>query len=228
VKSGEKWGYIDTLGVYKLHPNYQEAWPFEKGKAFVKIDNQYFVINEKGEKLSNVLPFEHVKIASNELMEGGNKTHFLFYNQQGAEELTLPKEDWEVIASFEKEKAIIFHKWKHEYQFIDKQGIKLFGKTFEDCKPFVDGFAAVKKNNLWGMISETGTQLLDFKYNKIENLANGYIKILSNQKVGLCTHTGKWIFPAIAENIQYIDNGIFKIETQNTIKYWHISGKWIW
>ena len=228
VKYGEKWGYIDTLGVYKLHPNYQEAWPFEKGKAFVKIDNQYFVINLKGEKLSEALNLEHVKKASNEFIEVENKSHYLFYNQLGAEEISINKDDWELIASFENEKAILYHKWKHEYQFIDKQGIKLFGKTFEECKPFTNSYASVKKNNFWGMISESGTQLLDFKYDKIENLNSGFIKIISNHKVGLCSNSGRWIFPVIAENIQYIENGIFKVETQNTIKYWHISGKWIW
>ena len=45
VKSGGKWGYIDTLGAWYIEPQYDKGQPFQNGLAFVKKNGKTGLID---------------------------------------------------------------------------------------------------------------------------------------------------------------------------------------
>ena len=51
LKNG-KWGYIDTTGTVKISPRFNSVGYFEGGLAKVRENQTEFIINKKGDKVS--------------------------------------------------------------------------------------------------------------------------------------------------------------------------------
>lgn len=51
VKKNDKYGYIKNSGEEMIAPTYDEAFLMKENKAVVRIENKYYIINEKGEFL---------------------------------------------------------------------------------------------------------------------------------------------------------------------------------
>ena len=49
VKSGNKYGYVDSTGRYVIHPRFEAAFPFQDGLALVKLGGQWTYIDKTGE-----------------------------------------------------------------------------------------------------------------------------------------------------------------------------------
>ncbi|HMI64625.1 MAG TPA: WG repeat-containing protein, partial [Cyclobacteriaceae bacterium] len=52
VKTGDKWGYLDTNGKLAIPAKYDEATAFDAGYAIAKSGNKYVVLNAHGEESS--------------------------------------------------------------------------------------------------------------------------------------------------------------------------------
>ena len=61
--SGGKWGFIDKTGKVIIPLIYSETEPFAQGLARVKTDENWFLINPKGECVSGCkyAPTTHLK-----------------------------------------------------------------------------------------------------------------------------------------------------------------------
>ena len=81
---------------------------------------------------------------------------------------------------------------------------------------------------MYGLLSENGTLLIDFKYNLIHEFNKGYAEVELIQKFGIIDLSGKIILAPEAEKISVVNKYIFKIEMSNSLKYMFKSGKWLW
>ena len=58
--------------------------------------------------------------------------------------------------------------------FIDTLGAPLFGTTYENAKPMIEGHALVRRNGLWGIIDSTGREVLPAQYPYMTDNSNGH------------------------------------------------------
>lgn len=61
VKSGEKWGYINTKGKFIIAPQYDFAFGFDDGMALVEVNGKYGFIDEQGKFVIHP-DFDHVPV----------------------------------------------------------------------------------------------------------------------------------------------------------------------
>ena len=47
---------------------------------------------------------------------------------------------------------------------IDKTGKPVTKMIYSDIRPFVNGYAAVKRDNLWGFVNTDGVEVIPCKY----------------------------------------------------------------
>jgi len=244
VKHNGKYGFIDTSGTLVIDAKFDEAHCFSNGLAKVKLSKnevlalaesehlkkvaKYSFINPKGEIVISDLTYDHIHAFSNEMALVHLKNEKFFINKSGLPELDLKNNDLEIVSGFEEEKAVVRHKWNNREYYIDKAGDKLFGKTFEKCYPFKNSIAIVKNDGMYGLLSENGTLLIDFKYNLIHEFDKGYAEVELVQKFGIIDLSGKIILAPEAEKISVVNKDIFKIEMSNSLKYLFKSGKWLW
>ncbi|MDL1891976.1 WG repeat-containing protein, partial [Sphingobacteriales bacterium CHB3] len=48
VGVGAQYGYIDTKGQMVVQPQFDLAWDFYQGSAFVKLNNKYGFVDKEG------------------------------------------------------------------------------------------------------------------------------------------------------------------------------------
>jgi hypothetical protein len=244
VKLNGKYGYVDTVGNLIVEAKYEEAHAFSNGLAKVKLSKndalaladhdhakkhpKYSFINPKGEIVIADLAYDHIHAFSNDMALVLLKNEKFFINKNGLPELDLKNNDLEIVSGFEEEKAVVHHKWNHREYYIDKDGDKLFGKTFEKCSPFKNGIAIVKEESKYGLLAENGTLLIDFKYDEIKAFENGFAEVNLIHKYGIMDLEGKFLLPPSAEKIEMVNKHVFKIEMSNSLKYMFKNGKWLW
>ena len=62
VRQEGKWGYIDRTGKLVIAPQYDEAWEFSEGLAYVRVGKQRFIIDRAGK---TVIELQQVDITGN-------------------------------------------------------------------------------------------------------------------------------------------------------------------
>ncbi|MFZ4057235.1 MAG: WG repeat-containing protein [Ferruginibacter sp.] len=78
--------------------------------------------------------------------------------------------------------------------------------AYDDCKIVDDatGLIAVKKDNLWGLINQTGQEVIPCTYDEIGPVQNGLMKVVKKQINGYLDQTGKLVIP-----LQFTNSGSF-------------------
>ena len=93
------------------------------------------------------------------------------------------------------------------------------------------GYLKTSKNSLYGIMTESGTIILNPCYYEIESLSQGYFKVSNthnadakagygsfghvsylDNKWGVCDASGKLIIPVAYDSIKYLEDGLFAVE----------------
>jgi len=78
--------------------------------------------------------------------------------------------------------------------FLDVDGNILVNNSFQEAKPFSNfGFAAVKKNNLWGVIDFKGRQIIECELDELTKYRGRKIVGVKNGKTVVLNHLGEVI-----------------------------------
>ena len=67
---------------------------------------------------------------------------------------------------------------------------------FEDARPFADGYAAVKRDGLWGFLDRTGQVVLDFQYEDALSFGQHLAAVRTGSFWGYISRTGELVIPA--------------------------------
>lgn len=159
-----KWGYLDMQGREISGPSFDYAGEFKNGIAEVGIivatkqapvgkyiEFDVFCVDHEMNRISNPVIANTEGISLKKRYLSGYITDGNFWN----EEMYPPTEYW----------------------FETAQGKLLGGQTFDEARPFQDGYAAVCRNKLWGIIDSSGKLVVDFRYEKIGEFSEGYATV---------------------------------------------------
>lgn len=183
VEKDDKYGFIDTSGNIIIALEYFDADSFNEGIAIVKKNGKYGCVDTTG---NIAIPLEFNEIS--QLNDGFLKVkidepdyaraircQYGIVSSSGA--IIAPVEYGEV-GEFIDGLAYVDLKDEFAYNsvggFIDTSGnIVVPTGEYEDCKPFSDGLAAVKKDGKWGFIDTSGNIAIPFIYNAAESFSEG-------------------------------------------------------
>ncbi len=214
VKSGNKWGYVNSNGKYIINPQFKSASPFKEGLALVKSlgDNSKLgYINTKGEIIipprftsatmfseglacvteDNSAPFYIDKTGKKQIIFKDAEIAFVFTNGLA------------LYAEYVKDKKA--NNDKLLYGFINKQGNKIINAQYKKAMSFSNGLAAVmNNNNLWGFIDINGKLVINYQFDKVGLFSkDGYAVVYNGELWGVINKNGKFIinpqFDAISD-----------------------------
>lgn len=107
---------------------------------------------------------------------------------------------------------------KGKWGYVDADGNKVIDYRYNEAGMFVEGLAKVKKGKLYGMIDETGREIIPIKYNIIERyndkafmVAKGGKEkdgLLENEKYGFLDRQGKPIIKPEYNQIGNFNDGV--------------------
>lgn len=156
------WGYINLNHETVIGCQYNEAYPFnDEGKAIVKSDDRYFVINRQGDVLTKhnyaqMRPDHSWAMIQQENLWG-------WCNEKGEIAITPAFEACRPFGANGLAPVKIRGKWG----YINREGKVVIKRQFTEAYPFLDGCAAVKTGTVWGFINDKGTFTVNPQYDFI-------------------------------------------------------------
>lgn len=170
---GTRWGYIDSLGVFRLPPQYDDASDFQPaGLAIVQSNGKSGLIDPAGQFI-----VEPVYDAIQEFSEGRatviDGEGFRVIDEQGR---VLTDKAYSFIANYSDGMAVFQEPSGDEfrYGYLDLQGREAIPATFREAGDFANGKAVVKvKENEYSLIGKNGEPIAMYPYAFVGPLGDG-------------------------------------------------------
>ncbi len=221
---GDKWGYSNEDGEIVIKPKFQEVGEFRDKITWVKKRGKYGYIDKKGRK-KTCFKFDKASYfgLGVALVQKGNKKYCI--NLKGRKvkckigcggAITII----ERFQTYKKGKKIGMLKFGFAKNKEGKRVetiIDSLPPIWDDFKENQKGYAAVKKDSLWGVINENGELIVDYQYELIEvhptaYRTNKFFKIKRNGKYGFLNEQGKLVVePKYHKAEFYSQNKIAKV-----------------
>jgi hypothetical protein len=186
--SGEKVGFIDATGAFKIPPTFDEALPFSEGLAAVRVGEKWGFIDTGG------------KIAIEPKFEA------TFYFREGVGVvMTDSKPAWalidktgNVIASIDYVDLIADGRVPaargEKRGFLDLQGKVAIPFVYDGVNAFSGGLAAVEKGEKWGYVDRDGNLVIPPKFDQAGPFGNGLAPTKLGKQSGFIDKSGKFVF----------------------------------
>ncbi|MBQ7062250.1 MAG: WG repeat-containing protein [Bacteroidales bacterium] len=225
---GERYGFINTKGEIAIPLQYDYAWGFKNGLSVVIKDGQHMLIDQHGNvklKLNNNVYFEHA-LWNNKVII----VHQSDNNQYGAIDLSGKQLIqphylyWYTINN----NYIAMHDEKEACDIYDRNGhlVKHFqqfkGVLYDDggITNINDGFFAVMKDSLWGIVDSNFNTVLPFRCEDATYLGYGCFRMVgANGKTTFVDTKGKPICDGPYDDIYPQADGLYKFYTANPDNY---------
>lgn len=163
VKFNGKWGYMNNNGELTIDTIFDVAKVFSlDGLARVKKDNVDFYINKKGETVISVDEAVTGFDCNRAAVRIDNKLYLIDTKQQ-----QICSIDADEIYGFNAKDSLATIIRNGKAIKIDTMGNEKLSTSFENIGPFVNGIAAVVKNDKYGIINKSGEVIIPVKYDNI-------------------------------------------------------------
>ena len=152
VMQNGKTGFRDLDGKIVIEPKFDNAEMFSEGLSTVKVGDKYGLIDEKGNYVLTLQPYEYLGSVHNGLASFRANDKYGFLNTAG-QEIIKPQFVW--VDEFSEGLCVVRNdKGKHGY--IDTTGKMFIDLQFQYANKFENGQAKFELNNLWGSIDKSG------------------------------------------------------------------------
>ena len=158
-----KWKYVNLDGEF-LPDEYEKAGCFKNGKAAVKKDNKWFLIDKNGNQVSD--NYEEIKLdfygsylQGNVIIAKNNKRYSIYDTS------------FKEIGNFSCENidACLNNGWiayeeNGKWGFVNTNGETVVEPSYKCAKSFSNGMAAVYNGTEWGFINEQNQLVIDYQF----------------------------------------------------------------
>lgn len=196
VQKAGKYGFLNKKGEIVIDFIYDYANKFYNGVTVVKVDSEFFLIDEEGNQLSDQ-KFAYLSIEPHGglVKIGGG---FLGYSY-GLMDLTgkvLLEDNFNFIDDFSE--GFARYKKDRKYGFITEKGKYLTEVEYDYAESFSDGLAIVKIDSKYGYINSKGELVIDTIYDGAEPFFEGLavVVVKTDQKYSyqVIDKTGNTLF----------------------------------
>jgi hypothetical protein len=222
VSLNGRWGYVNEKGEAVIRPAYTKAGDFSEGLARVRVKGKWGYINSLGElvispRYDQCLDFREGRAGVYENGEG-------FYIDETGERV-IAGQRFRKVEGFSGNRALVKDR-EGRSGFISLDGT-LRIKGYEEARTFEEDIACVKRNGKWGMVDETGQEVLAAKFDAIESFKEGFAKVRVSILQGIASQSGTVILPVEYETIKRVHQGIYRVERGDWLGYYHSTKGWI-
>lgn len=108
------------------------------------------------------------------------------------------------------------------FGFIDETGNVIYKLGYESIKGFSDGMASFKRNDKYGFMDTSLTEVIEPKFDKVGKFHNGFatfrMKKGKEDKVGYINKKGEIVIPAIYDRAEPFSEGVAVVENDGISK----------
>lgn len=171
-------GYLDEQGQVAIPAQYEEAYDFEGGFAFVKKDGQYHLIQKDGTVIKTIGKW---------LPISGSEPHMFNSSYQ-------PDKGFTLVQNIENE--------SYSMGLIDAKGNTVIEPSWQSLSFPVNGIMVAQKGEKYGLIRTDGSIVAPIEHQYLYQIgADRYLIQQSEDTYSVMDQTGKIIIPAQYSNI---------------------------
>jgi hypothetical protein len=187
-REGEKIGFVDDQGQFRVSPTFDDALPFSDGLAAIKSNGKWGFIDTSGHlviqlKFSNAYYFrEGVAVAQSE--DSGD----VLVDKSGK----ILATEFGFVDLVSEGRVPAVRDGKSGY--LDLQGKVVIPILYDAGRSFSDGLAAVEKNKKWGYIDRNGRNVIPFTFDEAGQFGNGLAPAKVGTRTGFINKSGVFSF----------------------------------
>ncbi len=204
-----QWGYIDSMGEFKLKPVYSDAGEFQSnGLAVAGIEGKMGVINTKG-KFVVEPAYSYINDFKEGIAIAQKDDGFRAIDEKGA--VIFGPEGY--IGDFSDGRAVFYSQTgdgKLLYGYIDTAGNVVVEPKYEYANSFNQGLAVAKTvNDGYVLLDTGGNEISSFNYNYLGNYSEGLLAFQEKQdgKYGYINKNGNVVIKPQFTMAQDFKNG---------------------
>lgn len=184
VKNNGKYSYYDEFAK-KAFGDFDYAGCFYNGKAAVKNNGVWYLINTKGEKVGDeykdIVLSEFGSYMSNDIMIASTKEGtYTIYNDKLEEKSNITCSE----IGKSSNNGLIAFKDKNKWGFVDEDGNIVIEPKYDNAKSFSYGLAAVCSDGKWGFIDNNNEVVIDYQFKDTDSDAAYYFNSAGGCYVG--------------------------------------------
>lgn len=207
VKTEKEMFYIDTNGDKELvsEDSFDSLGTF-RTVAVASQKGKYFYVDKNFKKKFGDYDFAANISNQHAAVKKGDK--WALINIEGQETTGFVYDD----VKFDEKgncyrNGVAFVKEKDKYYMIDAAGTKITDKAFDDVVTFAaEEPTAVKIGNLWGFVDNTGTMIIEPRYDDAKAFSNGLAPVKIENVWGYITKDNELVIPAKYEDAKNFTN----------------------
>lgn len=162
VCDGEKWGYVNKKGDFKISAVYDEARAFSDGLAAVCLNGKWGYIDKKGNTVIEC-KYDDADFFGDGMARISKDGLYGFINKKGE---TVIDAVYDYLYPYFCEDLCLM-KYGNRYGFINKKGEWAVNPQFDDAQPFSEGLAAVSLEGSVGFINKKGEYVIKPQYTNL-------------------------------------------------------------
>jgi hypothetical protein len=218
VRQNGEWGYIDRNGKLTIEPQFEDAGAFSGGRAAVSRGGSYGYIDAAG----NVkIDFQFADATA--LSEGLAFANLNFrIDEDPIWGVIDMSGSWVVQPTFDEVNGGFAYglasvSAKGEWFYIDREGKRMFGKTFAHAEPFSEGMAAVQVERgawlEWEYIDVRGETVLDLPSSArdAEPFSEGLAAVRMNGRYGFIDRAGRFVVKPQFMSMSWLRDGLIRV-----------------
>ena len=178
------YGFLDSEGNEIIEAVYTGAWNFSKnGTATVEKDGEYFIINKKGEIISNAVTNYIITPFSNDLAGFEDFSELCGYVNLDGQVVIEPIYD--DVNEFNEYGTAMVEDTDGKMWLIDTKGNKVTDVGYDEMSRFVnDGLIKVEKDGLFGYIDYNGKVVVEPQYKEAQDFFDGLAVVKKDKLYG--------------------------------------------
>lgn len=174
VKYDGKYHYCD-MNFKEKFGAFDEAGAFSCGVAAVKDGSQWFIIDDKGNKVGDntfdeIVMDEKTVAFRNEVAFAKKNGRYILIDTKGNQ---VGNESWDGAAAFNSDQPAAV-KSGDKWGFVNNKGEMVVQPVYEDARSFYNGFAAVSESGKWGYIDAEDYEIrIDCVFDDARDFSDG-------------------------------------------------------
>lgn len=204
--NSKKYGVKDQDGKVITAPKYDDYRDFYNGNALVKSNERWDFLDERGNEMTG-FKYEWINFFTKDNLAQYKVNGKIGFLNRSFEEVTPASFSsstyfWDGLAAFTvKENGVYLS------GYINSKFEVVVPPSYEIARDFINGFAMVKKNNLWTFIDKTGKEITPPKYEYVGLFNEGLAPVILGGKGGYINTQGQEVIPIQFDEIWDFKDG---------------------
>jgi hypothetical protein len=233
-REGQKVGFVDELGRFKINPTFDDALPFSDGLAAVQIGKRWGFVDAAGRQV-----IQPQFTAAYYFREG------VAIAQLDSGDLLIDKSGKVLASGFGLVDMIsngrVPAKKNGRNGYLDLQGKVAIPLVYDAGRRFSGGLAAVRKGGKWGYVDPAGRVVISFEFDEAGEFGNDLAPARIGTRTGFINKSGRFSFDLsfkyapgfltgdAESNLLIADADVSRFwTTDNKFGYVNTSGRVVW